>query len=77
MKETHHSQLEPQPVLRGGGYQRDAASLRLELAHELVEREFERVGGGGVQHVRVVDCLEVVSVGFWESNGREKKHISF
>lgn len=59
---THHSKLEPQPVLSGDGDLSNTATSGVNLTHHLVQSKLERVSRRRMQHMCVVHRMQLVSV---------------
>jgi hypothetical protein len=64
MKNPYHCKLEPQPILGRHRHLWDCSPRGLEFAHEFIECKLERVCRCGMQHVCIVYCLQVVTMGF-------------
>ena len=62
-----HRELEPQPVLRGNRYERNASSRVVEPPHQLVQGKLEGIDGGRMEHMRVVYRLDVISMRFGQA----------
>ena len=63
----HHRQLEPKPIFGRCRHMRYTPPRWLKLSHEFVQGKLEWICGIRVQHVGIIDGLQVIAMRFGQS----------